>query len=53
MHTNGGYGYPYIVRKQIVLSADGVLKIKAEVKQQLTSSLTGNIITISPVLILN
>lgn len=50
-HTNGGYGYPYCLRKDIVMSDTATLKITTDNKQQQSMTLNNNIVTIVPMLL--
>lgn len=53
LHTNGGYGYPYSVRKEFVVSQPTKLKVTMEHKQNQTFNLSTNIISISSMIALN
>ena len=53
MHTNGGYGYPYAIRKEFVASHKGELKVTVTHKNNQTFQMYQNIVSISPMIKIN
>ncbi len=53
MHTNGGYGYPYAIRKELILNQNGAVSITVEHKQSGQFTIQNNVISFSPMIRLN
>jgi hypothetical protein len=53
MHTSGGYGYPFAIRKEFVATHNGELKVTATHKNNQAFQMYQNIISISPMIKIN
>lgn len=48
LHTNGGYGYPYSLRKDFILTNKSLVTLSVNHNQNQTYSLQNNIVSLSP-----
>ena len=48
LHTNGGYGYPYSLRKEFIISNKSPITFTITHKQSQTFNLNNNIVSLTP-----
>lgn len=53
LYTNGGYGYPFSIRKDVFLGGKGSLSLKAEHKQAQSFNIYNGVVSICPMIKVN